>query len=238
MKEGFGGLQACRHGCALCTCMGWCAHACRPRHASIGRALCFLRSGWVLALGSLGSSHIPCMLVCACMLDVDACASMIWLLVSTPMCVRIDLHWKPPPWVEEVSTNAVNESQHPMLKRRPLVYVYDLPSIFNSRMLQYRIDKVSLQGATRCMHQFRHTHTGCTSCNLTHATRFGLETHSCASVGHSCTTLLCLHPHASLTLASSATACAPTVTLPAHSCHSRAHAPQPYTYAHSLRHHG
>lgn len=30
-------------------------------------------------------------------------------------------------------------------RKRPLIYVYDLPSQFNSRMLQYRLDKVTVR---------------------------------------------------------------------------------------------
>lgn len=76
--------------------------------------------------------------------------------------------WNPPSWIEAVSTDAANESQHQVLKLRPLVYVYDLPSIFNSRMLQYRMDKVGLQTCTEYITSFSLKNDGwmCIVCQL------------------------------------------------------------------------
>lgn len=44
------------------------------------------------------------------------------------------------PWLREVIPAAEQLPE----RRRPLIYVYDLPTEFNSRMLQYRLNKVPL----------------------------------------------------------------------------------------------
>ena len=45
------------------------------------------------------------------------------------------------PWLREVTSAAQQLPE----RRRPLIYVYDLPAEFNSRMLQYRLNKVPLK---------------------------------------------------------------------------------------------
>ncbi len=44
------------------------------------------------------------------------------------------------PWVARHLTTP--ESMESSPRRRPLIYIYDLPAEFNTRMHQYRIDKV------------------------------------------------------------------------------------------------
>ncbi len=51
------------------------------------------------------------------------------------------------PWLREVLPAAQQLQEH----RRPLIYVYDLPAEFNSRMLQYRLNKVPV--SRRHMHR-------------------------------------------------------------------------------------
>ncbi|KAK9805384.1 hypothetical protein WJX73_009679 [Symbiochloris irregularis] len=45
------------------------------------------------------------------------------------------------PWIAEVVTNAAVDVTQSRPQLRPLIYVYDLPSMYNTRMLQYRIAK-------------------------------------------------------------------------------------------------
>ena len=46
------------------------------------------------------------------------------------------------PWLEpHAQTPAAHAGTH---QSRPLIYVYDLPSIYNTRLLQYRVVKVRL----------------------------------------------------------------------------------------------
>ena len=46
------------------------------------------------------------------------------------------------PWVAAVATDAAVAASRAQQRLRPLIYVYDLPALFNSRMLEWRIIKV------------------------------------------------------------------------------------------------
>ena len=46
------------------------------------------------------------------------------------------------PWVARHLTTPESMASSP--RRRPLIYIYDLPAEFNTRMHQYRLDKVKL----------------------------------------------------------------------------------------------
>jgi hypothetical protein len=54
-----------------------------------------------------------------------------WLndLVNQPPAATVELH----------KSTAV--SSQSLQRKRPFIYVYDLPAKYNSRMLQYRVDK-------------------------------------------------------------------------------------------------
>ncbi len=52
------------------------------------------------------------------------------------------------PWLREL----VSVAEQPKQRRRPLIYVYDLPAEFNSRMLQYRLNKVYMTLDAKAMY--------------------------------------------------------------------------------------
>lgn len=54
----------------------------------------------------------------------------------------LDLDLQARPWIAAVATDAVHDLQQQRSRKRPLIYVYDLPSIYNTRILQYRVAKV------------------------------------------------------------------------------------------------
>ncbi|KAK9805311.1 hypothetical protein WJX73_000673 [Symbiochloris irregularis] len=53
--------------------------------------------------------------------------------------LKLDLSQRP--WLRDVTSDAAVEASRAQTRLRPLIYIYDLPSIYNTRMVEYRVNK-------------------------------------------------------------------------------------------------
>ena len=80
-------------------------------------------------------------------------------------CLVAEVNVTDRPWVARHLTTPESMVSSP--RRRPLVYIYDLPAEFNTRMHQYRLDKVrTLARACKCQNLPCASHTCMISCKL------------------------------------------------------------------------
>lgn len=54
--------------------------------------------------------------------------------------LKLDLSARP--WLKGLASDAAVEASRAQPRPQPLIYIYDLPATYNTRMLEYRVNKV------------------------------------------------------------------------------------------------